>query len=250
MPTESDNHADTHAFVSSFRPITWYDQHCTVSTFMSDLGSTDNVKLFVTGTVWTHQSEDIYILLPGIGLCFGPKMPHRSLINPNQCRSYGISFCDDPSDPHRELGIYSDEHNLQIDMQMNRSFATMLTRCPIEDEKMMCTHIILGNCDHWDPDDNNFSRDRSPQHIHAISVMNHNTRTSQTTNSEFDSIMSSISTSLSPNTLVEAGICTIHVDLHIAPNKQHQRKLMSLSQKTRDIIVYPQKFLPLNGILD
>ena len=125
---------------------------------MSDLGSTDNVELCVAGTACTHQSGNTYILVTGIGLWFGPKMPRISLINPNQCRSYGICFCDDPSDPHRELGIYSDEHNLQIDMQMNRLFAAMLIRCPTEDEMMTCTHIILGNCDHWDPDDDNFSR--------------------------------------------------------------------------------------------
>ena len=84
---------------------------------------------------------------------------------------------------------------------------------------MTCTHIILGNCDHWDPDDDNFIGDGSPQHIHAISVMNHKTRSSQTTSSKFDSIMSSISIGLSPNTLVEAVISTIHVDLPVATNK-------------------------------
>ena len=219
MPTESDNHADTHAFGSNFRPISWCDQHCTVSPFMSDLGSTDNVELCVAGTAWTHPSGETYILVPGIGLWFGSKMPHRSLINPNQCRSYGISFCDDPSDPNRELGIYSDEHNIQIDMCMNGSFAAMLTRCPTEDEMMTCTHVILGNVNHWDPNDDNFSRNGSPQSLHAISGMARNIGISQTTNSEFDTMMSSISTSLSPITLVKAVIAMIHVDLPAAPDK-------------------------------
>ena len=96
MPTESDSNTDKYIFGSNFRPISWCDQHYTASPFMIDLGSTDNVELYVEGTVWTHPSGETYILVPGIGLWFGTKMPHRSLINPNQCRSYGISFCDDP----------------------------------------------------------------------------------------------------------------------------------------------------------
>ena len=59
--------------------------------------------------------------------------------------------------------------------------------------------------------------------------MKHNISVSQTTNSEFNIMMSSISTSLSPNTLVEAVISTINVDLPPAPNRQHKIKCMSLS---------------------
>ena len=97
---------------------------------MDDLGSTDNVGLCVVGTVWTHESGETYIIVPGLRLWFGPKIPNRSLINPNQCRSYGVSFCDDPSDPSRTLGIYYDKHNLQIDMQMNGLSVAMLTQYP------------------------------------------------------------------------------------------------------------------------
>ena len=56
MPTESDNHADTHAFGSKFILISWCNQHYTVSLFMSGLGSIDNVELFVAGIAWTHHS--------------------------------------------------------------------------------------------------------------------------------------------------------------------------------------------------
>ena len=56
MPTESDNHANTNAFGTNFRPISWCNQHYTVSPFMIDLDLIDNVELCVAGTAWTHSS--------------------------------------------------------------------------------------------------------------------------------------------------------------------------------------------------
>jgi len=44
------------------------------------------------------------ILEFGQGLWFGERM-ECSLINPNQVRHFGIPLCDDPTDPHRDIGI-------------------------------------------------------------------------------------------------------------------------------------------------
>ena len=55
-------------------------------------------------TVLTHDSGEVVILEFGKGLWFGNIM-RKLLINPNQCRKFGIKICDDPTDPHRKLGI-------------------------------------------------------------------------------------------------------------------------------------------------
>jgi len=42
----------------------------------------------------------------------------HSLINPNQCRSFGISICDDPTDKHRKLGMeLPDNHFIPFRMR-------------------------------------------------------------------------------------------------------------------------------------
>ena len=102
-PTESDNHADTHCFGANFRPIHWSDLQCTVNPFVDDLGSSEAVEICTAGTAWDTADGETVILVFGQGLWFGERMP-KSLINPNQCRAFGISLCDDPTDPHQALG--------------------------------------------------------------------------------------------------------------------------------------------------
>ena len=52
----------------------------------------------------TLYSGEMVILDFGKGLWFGNRMK-KSLINPNQCRKFGIQIYDDPEYPHRKLGI-------------------------------------------------------------------------------------------------------------------------------------------------
>ena len=46
---------------------------------------------------------EVMILIFGQGLWFGNRM-EKTLINPNQCRDFGILICDDPTDQHMPLG--------------------------------------------------------------------------------------------------------------------------------------------------
>jgi hypothetical protein len=47
------------------------------------------------------------------GLWFALKLPN-SLINPTQCRMFGVSLCDDPFDPHRKLEMHDTETGTTI----------------------------------------------------------------------------------------------------------------------------------------
>ena len=154
-PVEIDNHADTHCFGSNFRPLMWNNVQCSVSPFLDELGSTENIDICTGATAWTHPSGEVFILVFGQGLWFGNRM-EKSLINPNQCRAYGVSLCDDPTDPHRDLGFYSEPDDLFIPMSMNGSFCSLLTRCPTRDELERCRHITLSSEEMWDPHSNPF----------------------------------------------------------------------------------------------
>ena len=63
-------------------------------------------------------SRGVVILEFVQGLWFGNGM-EKSLINPNQCRKFGIQIYDDPTDPNRKLGIEASEE-LVVPMPMGK----------------------------------------------------------------------------------------------------------------------------------
>ena len=63
-----------------------------------------NVPICTGVTALTLDSVEVVIMEFGQGLFFGNRM-EKLLINPNQCQKCGIQICDDPTDPHKKLGI-------------------------------------------------------------------------------------------------------------------------------------------------
>ena len=59
----------------------------------------------------------------------------KSLINPYQCRAYGLQLCDDPTDPNREMGIYA---NSFIPLTMVGSTCGFTSRYPTNEELEDC----------------------------------------------------------------------------------------------------------------
>jgi len=104
LPSEIDNHADTTCFGKNFRVISLTSEVCSVSPYLSEYTSIADIPICTAATVVDLDSGETIILEFGQGLWFGDRMCH-SLINPNQCRSFGISMCDDPTDKHRKIGM-------------------------------------------------------------------------------------------------------------------------------------------------
>ena len=152
--TKIDNHADKHCFGKNFRPLSWSDLMCSVSPFLSEYTAIDNVEICTAATAWTTHTGQLYILIFGQGLCFGERMD-ISLINPNQCRSYGISPCGDPKEPHRTLGFQ--RNTLNIPLFVEGTIATMSTRCPSLEEIESCQYIYLSEQESWDLSNVNFN---------------------------------------------------------------------------------------------
>ena len=77
----------------------------------------------------------------------------HTLANPNQCRSFGISWCDDPWDPHHNLGMTLSDPALEIPFDMVGSTVSFITRTPTEQEykDLFKSRVILTNEMTWDP---------------------------------------------------------------------------------------------------
>lgn len=148
LPTEIDNHADTICFGRNFRPIYFTSQVCTVSPFLDSYDSKNDVPICTAVTAVDLDDGRTILLEAGQGLYFGKEMD-RSLLNPNQLRAFGIPVCDDPTDPHRPLGI--DLMNVKIPMSMQGSICGFVSRCPTDAELESCEKFQISDEHSWDP---------------------------------------------------------------------------------------------------
>ena len=92
----------------------------------------------MTATAWTSHTGQVYILVFVEGLWFGDRMD-RSLINSNKCRYFGISFCNNPTDPHRTLGFQT--NTLNTPLFMEGTIAKMSTRCHYLEDIDSCQYL-------------------------------------------------------------------------------------------------------------
>ena len=95
----------------------------------------------------------IFIAVFGQGLDFTDKMD-KSLINPNQCRSFGVQCVDDPTDPTRRLGFYSDDTYLPLRMEGTNCLANAF--CPSDQELQQYPWVYMSDEIVWDPSNVNY----------------------------------------------------------------------------------------------
>ena len=154
LPCEIDNHADTTCFGKNFRVTSFTSEVCSVSPFLSEYDSVTDVPICNTATAVDLESGETIILEFGQGLWFGDRMDH-SLINPNQCRSFGISLCDDPTDPNRNIGLeLSDDYVVPV--HMRGTTCHFLSRSPSISEIESCRTFKLTDTETWNPADDIF----------------------------------------------------------------------------------------------
>jgi hypothetical protein len=92
-----------------------------------------------------------YTLLFNEALYYRTKLDHF-LINPNQIRSYGIDFCDNPFDRERGLIIDVNEE-LKIPMHSSGTKVQFTTRTQTEAELRDCPRIIMTSPHPWNPNE-------------------------------------------------------------------------------------------------
>jgi len=69
MPSESDNHADTHCFGANFLILNFTNYFCTVTPFLDDLDTADEIPIGQGATAWDAPTGLTYIMVFGQGLC-------------------------------------------------------------------------------------------------------------------------------------------------------------------------------------
>ena len=107
-----------------------------MSPYLSEYDSITDNPICTVATAVEMDSRETIILEFGQGLCFGDHLNH-SLINPNQCRSYGISVCDDPTDQNRDIGMELPE-NYFLPFRMRGTTCYFESRSPNIEELELC----------------------------------------------------------------------------------------------------------------
>ena len=104
-------------------------------------------------TIWTDPtSGKLHLLQVNQGLDMRDFLDN-TLTNPNQCQSFGISWCNDAWDDNRFFGMKLNDPELSIPFKMNGSFTELTTQTPTEDEirYLFDDRIELTDHNTWDP---------------------------------------------------------------------------------------------------
>ena len=131
---------------------TYTGQTCNVSGYNKKVNDAE-VSIGTGFTIWTNLTSDkLHLLQVDQGLDMREILDH-TLANPKQCRSFGVSWCDDAWDENRSLGMQLKDPELSIPFKMNGSFAEFETRTPTEDEirDLFDDRIELTDSNTWDP---------------------------------------------------------------------------------------------------
>jgi hypothetical protein len=149
---EMDNHADTHALGSNCTIINWTGRSCNVAPFSEHYPPMKDIDIVSAATAYDDPVTDqTTILIFHEALWLGNYMVD-SLINPNQCRIYGISICDDPFDPHRTMGIYDTSNDIYVPLRMYGSTAAVETRSISLSELSIARHLVMCDSKPWEPE--------------------------------------------------------------------------------------------------
>jgi len=133
--------------------IAFTSEVCSVSPYLSEYDSVNDIPIYTAATEVELDTGET-ILQIGQGLWFGDRLNH-SLINPNKCRSYGFSVCDDPTDPNRDIRIEL-QANYFLSCRMRGTTYYFQSRSPDVEELESCRTFQVSDEIHWNPTDEIF----------------------------------------------------------------------------------------------
>ena len=148
---ECDTNADTCCLGTNFCILQHTNRKADVYAYDTNLKPTLDIPIVSGATAYDdHMSGNTYILVFHESLYYGNKLDH-SLINPNQCRSSGIGFWDNPFDKTRDIMICVND-DLNIPLILHGTKITFNSRCPTAEELETCIHVDLTSRAPWDPE--------------------------------------------------------------------------------------------------
>lgn len=204
--TEIDSHADTHCFGANFLPILFAGKVCDVGAFSDTFHTLKDIPICTACTAIDDPVTGITTILEfPQGVWMGDTMKH-SLINPNQCRAYGIKIQDDPYDVDKLLSIQDPVSDIVIPLTVQGSTILMKTRAPTNDEIMNSTRYIVMSSDaEWDPTEvesfflQQYNHNKSQPHFSQVIVSEESYLHDD---SREAAILAGISTALSDHTML------------------------------------------------
>jgi hypothetical protein len=149
---ECDTNADTCCLGKNFLVLNSTYRTADVYAYDASIKPVENVPIVTGATAYDDPATGLtYILIFHEALYYGERLDH-SLINPNQIRSYGIPFWDNPFDPSHALTIEVND-SLHIPLRSYGTKIAFRTRVPSEAELCECEHIAMTSPTLWNPSD-------------------------------------------------------------------------------------------------
>ena len=118
-----------------------------MSPYLSEYDSITDIPICTAATAVDLDTGETIILEFGQGLWFGDRMNH-SLINPNQCRVYGLSVCDDPTDKYLNIGMQLPD-NYFLPFKMRGTTFYFESRSPTVEELESCQTFEVSDDNNW-----------------------------------------------------------------------------------------------------
>ena len=147
---ECDTNADTCCLGRNFVVLNPTFRTADVYAYDTSIKPIENVPIVSGATAYDDPVTGItYILVFHESLYYGDKLDH-TLINPNQVRSYGIPFWDNPYDTTRALSI-DVNNNLHIPLRTIGTKVAFVTRVPTTEELENSDHIHMTSAQPWNP---------------------------------------------------------------------------------------------------
>ena len=147
---ECDTNADTCCLGKNFMVLEHTLRTADVYTYDPSITPIKDVPIVTGATAWDHPvTNETFIIIINEALYYGNKLDH-SLINPNQVRSFGIDFWDNPFDKERGLKIEADEH-VSIGLMTQGTKVMFKSRVPTDEELNDCHRIEITSRQEWNP---------------------------------------------------------------------------------------------------
>jgi hypothetical protein len=147
---ECDTNADTCCLGRNFVVLHSTFRTADVYAYDTSIKPIENVPIVSGATAYDDATTGTtFILVFHEALYYGTKLDH-TLINPNQVRSYGIPFWDNPFDTTRSLSI--DIHDdFHIPLRPVGTKLMFTSRVPTATELETCEHIHMTSSAPWNP---------------------------------------------------------------------------------------------------
>ena len=161
---EADSNADTTVMGTNFALLSLSRRTADVYAFDPSIPST-TVPIATGATVYDHPEGYPILLVFHEALWYGEKLDH-SLINPNQIRSYGIPFWDNPFDTTRTLGMELSP-NVSIPFETRGTKILFTSRVPTTHE-LRDPHILrfeVTSPHDWNPQTVSLSSVTTPSNL-------------------------------------------------------------------------------------